>query len=413
LARRAHLLKEFRAKDEPVILCSAGDFYSTPDVFNEAKSHFVARIMGMLEYDAVGVGEMDLNYGLDKLVDDAEQYKLHVTSANILAKGERKPGKGAAEEFGTVFPPYIVVEKGGVKFGFVGLVSPETRLRGSNDKRNIEAVAEAKTYVMASPKEMADRVIPVVRKKCDVVILLAHMHRQTADALMPTIPPVDFVVLGHESRTAHYQSPQYLSGARMLKATSQGQNLGVVTIEVGSDKKVTEIESVVHLLGEDYTEDVEMNDLVDQFEKENRDTQKALFAKEQLRRSNDAGIKDGTYLGLGACQACHAEAFDVYKKTRHATAYSTLSAQFVHRDSNCVGCHVTGWGEPGGHDGMRYRGAEKDLIDVQCEACHGPGSNHARDGSYKSAAIESCTRCHTENDDPDFDFATDWEKIKH
>jgi hypothetical protein len=78
-----------------------------------------------------------------------------------------------------------------------------------------------------------------------------------------------------------------------------------------------------------------------------------------------------------------------------------------------VGCHVTGWNDKGGFSGVRYRGSQVDLIDVQCEACHGPGSMHSRDGSYRAVAIDSCTRCHTENDDPDFDFDTDWAKIAH
>jgi mono/diheme cytochrome c family protein len=103
----------------------------------------------------------------------------------------------------------------------------------------------------------------------------------------------------------------------------------------------------------------------------------------------------------------------VYTGTRHARAYATLSSQFVHRDTNCVGCHVTGFGEAGGFSGVRMRGTSVDLIDVQCEACHGPGRDHARDGSYRATAIQSCVRCHTPNDDPDFDFATDWPKIAH
>ena len=69
--------------------------------------------------------------------------------------------------------------------------------------------------------------------------------------------------------------------------------------------------------------------------------------------------------------------------------------------------------DEGGFAGVRMRGAEVDLIDVQCEACHGPASNHARDGSYRASAIQSYVKCHTPNDDPDFDFATDWPKIAH
>ena len=49
-------------------------------------------------------------------------------------------------------------------------------------------------------------------------------------------------------------------------------------------------------------------------------------------------------------------------ETGHARAYSTLTAQFVHNDTNCVGCHVTGWQDEGGFGGVRVRGAAVDLV---------------------------------------------------
>jgi 2',3'-cyclic-nucleotide 2'-phosphodiesterase (5'-nucleotidase family) len=54
-------------------VCTAGDFYGTADVFNETKSHFVAEMMGVLGYDAIGIGEMDLNFGLASLARDARK----------------------------------------------------------------------------------------------------------------------------------------------------------------------------------------------------------------------------------------------------------------------------------------------------------------------------------------------------
>jgi mono/diheme cytochrome c family protein len=59
------------------------------------------------------------------------------------------------------------------------------------------------------------------------------------------------------------------------------------------------------------------------------------------------------------------------------------------------------------------RGAPVDLTDVQCEACHGPGAEHTRDGSYRARAREACVKCHTPNDDPDFNFEKDWPLIAH
>jgi hypothetical protein len=54
-----------------------------------------------------------------------------------------------------------------------------------------------------------------------------------------------------------------------------------------------------------------------------------------------------------------------------------------------------------------------DLVDVQCEACHGPGSEHVRDGSYRGRAVRSCVKCHNAETDPTFDYDEDWPKIAH
>jgi hypothetical protein len=308
-----------------------------------------------------------------------------------------------------VFPPYLVVERGGYRVGFVALLSPETKVRGSMADSGGEV--EAINYIIRNPRETAEMVIPEAAEACDVLVLLAHMERDELDNLLPDFPEVDIAVVGHEPRTGGYGAPQRIADAWLVKATSQGQNIGVLgaTVEEG---RVSDVENRIHFLDDSYEDDPGMVEKLDEFDVENRKTQKVLFARSQLRASGKTG-GNNRYLGVGNCQKCHAEAFEVYKETRHAHAYATLAEQFVHRDTNCVGCHVTGWQDEGGFTGVRYRGSRVDLIDVQCEACHGPGELHNRDGSYLALAAESCTRCHTESDDPDFDFDTDWPKIAH
>ena len=389
-----------------MIAVSAGDFYGGADVFNEPKSHFVARMMAHLEYDAIGVGEMDLNYGLAKLREDVESLGLKVTCANLMSKGT------SGNE--TVFPPYIVVERGGVRFGFMGLLSPttKTRLGGTSDLKVAEEVA-AMTYIIKNPVMVASEIIPELRRRCDVLVLLAHMDRVELGSFLPDYPQVDFVVLGHNAITMALNPPVSLGSAQVVMATSQGQNIGNLSIFLGDNHQVARVENRVIFLDSSIKDDPDMLARQDRFDQENRKVQKKLYAQAQLEAARSQVEPENIYLGLGACQSCHVEAFEIYTRSAHAQAYQTLSSQFMHRDDNCVGCHVTGYQKHGGFGGLRTIGNPVDLIDVQCEACHGPGSKHARDGSYSARAIESCVKCHTKNEDPDFEFATDWPKIAH
>jgi hypothetical protein len=94
------------------------------------------------------------------------------------------------------------------------------------------------------------------------------------------------------------------------------------------------------------------------------------------RRPRPAGEGAVSYVGVDACSSCHAPARKHWDARPHARAYRTLQRISREYDLECVGCHVTGYEKPGGstvtfNDGLR---------DVQCEACHGPGSRHAAEG---------------------------------
>jgi hypothetical protein len=405
-----------RSEPVPIIVCTAGDFYGTADVFNEAKSHFVAQMMAYLGYDAIGIGEMDLNFGLSALVRDVRNDELPVVCANLVARSDSlrvRPGGPAdrtADRLGTAFPPYLIVERAGARFGFLGLVSPAVRIQPSGE--GASSTVESLTYTIGDPLVAARDVIPELRAACDILVVLAHMSEEEATAMAQGVEGIDFMVLGHDPQGRPFGDPIRVGATTLLRATYQGMHIGELNITLAPDHHVASYKNRIHPLVAAYPDDPEMAKLLDAFDEENREVQKQLYVREQLNNA-DGGPGGGRYVGLGTCQSCHADAFEVYMGTRHAHAYQTLAAEFVHRDTNCVGCHVTGFGDEGGFSGIRSRGALVDLADVQCEACHGPGSEHTRDGSYRQRAIDSCVRCHTENDDPDFDFDTDWPKVAH
>ncbi|MGK3984975.1 multiheme c-type cytochrome [Sorangium sp. So ce136] len=105
---------------------------------------------------------------------------------------------------------------------------------------------------------------------------------------------------------------------------------------------------------------------------------------------------EASYIGIDACTNCHDEERKVFDGTAHARAYATLQQDFKEFNLDCVSCHVTGYGKPGGSTVTH----NASLQNVQCEECHGPGSLHAKDPERKglivlSPAPESCvSQCH-------------------
>lgn len=74
-----------------------------------------------------------------------------------------------------------------------------------------------------------------------------------------------------------------------------------------------------------------------------------------------------TYLGAEKCgKLCHKVEYNSWLASKHAKAFDNLPAADRGK-AECVQCHITG--------------RQKELPGVQCEACHGPGSE------YKSLAV--------------------------
>ena len=410
-----------------MLLVSAGDVYGGRDIYNQPKCRFIARTMNRFGYDAVALGEMDLAFGLDAIVSDDREFGMNVICANVFrkastapagsepgslgkesaAKGKGRGSKGSAGASDTAFPPYRVIEKGGIRFGVIAVLSPELK---SGKALSAEGDVEALTYVVKAPAPILADLVPVVRKKSDFLILLAHMTKTELEESLAGIQGIDMAILGHSAKPQVTAEPTLAGDVPVYMASHQGQYLGRAIVTFDARGAVAASTNEIRLLDTAVKDDPEIIRLVSEFEVENRKYQKELFVKEELH--TETGGPD-SYLGLGNCQRCHSAAFAAYVGTRHATAYATLSSVFMQRDSGCIPCHSTGHGQPGGFSGIRARGAMIDLVDVQCEACHGPGAAHARDGSYRKTARDSCVDCHTAEQDPEFNYQQAWEKIAH
>jgi hypothetical protein len=123
------------------------------------------------------------------------------------------------------------------------------------------------------------------------------------------------------------------------------------------------------------------------------------------------------FIGVAECAKCHPDAGEFWTATKHAHAYETLVSAKKQYSLDCIQCHVTGWQQPGGvcridraqAGGPGFEGKGVGRHDVQCENCHGPGSEHVKDATGGSIQREVpptfCMRCHEPANSPRFDDA--------
>jgi len=83
--------------------------------------------------------------------------------------------------------------------------------------------------------------------------------------------------------------------------------------------------------------------------------------------------QDAKHVGLTKCAACHFPQYTHWKTSPHGKAFEILPTKYK-QDPSCLKCHTTGYGLPTTVEDP----AAVHVTGVNCEACHGPGSEHAR-----------------------------------
>ena len=128
-------------------------------------------------------------------------------------------------------------------------------------------------------------------------------------------------------------------------------------------------------------------------------------AKSQPEACPAAARGELAYVGAAKCAECHETEAQFWRQTKHAGAYETLVKVRKQFSLDCIRCHVTGWEQAGGVCRIDRVGERRD---VQCEVCHGPGSEHVIDetGGHIKAEVTStvCMRCHEAANSPHFDY---------
>ncbi len=132
------------------------------------------------------------------------------------------------------------------------------------------------------------------------------------------------------------------------------------------------------------------------------------------------GEAEGYYLGAEACKQCHSTAYKDESHTKHFNTFDKDSTFFkswtgAGQPDSCLLCHTTGWDTKKANHGSDEVDYRKNLLGIQCEACHGPGSEHVKGGGDPSKitvdyTAEMCGSCHTGSHHPTYD---EWEESDH
>ncbi len=371
-------------------MLDAGDAsgIATSDV-DVQKFPMMLSLMGRIGYDAMCPGDREIAFGVKKLIAEAKQDKLPLVAANLVYASSKKP----------VFPPFVLLKKSGLKVAVFGVLGSDLALTTpSGDPDSVKIL---------DPVATAKDLVPKLRKQADVVVMLAHTSYFPAQKIAQEAQGIDVVIVGHAPGQGDV--PPSTAGPVYARSGQKGQSVAKTTVDLDDSRKITNLAVQLVTLGGEMRVDETILGIVKKFEDDLNDKQLKKQQQDAIEQGKVPTIPagDDRFLGDDVCQRCHTSIYDQWKTSKHAKAWQTLVDNKADANPACIVCHVVGYKSP---SGFISAAATPHLSNVQCEQCHGMATKHSE---YKEVTEATCKNCHIPERDPNFDFATRWEQIKH
>jgi 5'-nucleotidase len=187
--RRSTILNSIRSKNPNTLLLDAGDIFQGTPYFNFYNGELEFKLMSLLKYDAVTIGNHDFDNGITGLNEQMPNASFDFLISNYDFKNTVLDGKTS---------DYKIYNKSGIKIGVFGL---GIELEGLVTK---ELYRETK-YL--DPIHIAQDVAKKLKneEKCDLIICLSHLgykydnlpNRVCDYNLAKKTKDIDLIIGGH------------------------------------------------------------------------------------------------------------------------------------------------------------------------------------------------------------------------
>lgn len=243
------LLDQEREKSDKVFFVSAGDLFSGNPIvdFHPDKGFPLIDLLSKTGLDVNVIGNHEFDYGQEALSARINQASFEFVCYNVDG------GSGALAQV----PEYTVIEKGGVKIAFVGVV--ETSTPGGyplTHPRKIEGLTfvdgNAGFNKFSNLKNETG---------ADLLVALTHQGEVSDEALLRANPFIDLVIGGHTNKEygiAVGEDFMVMSGAHL-------ETLGKTTIKLYEDGTTDYSWQLINLDNLNISENAELADLVNTY----------------------------------------------------------------------------------------------------------------------------------------------------
>jgi 5'-nucleotidase/UDP-sugar diphosphatase len=214
LTRRATVIEVIRARtpDAHLLLLDGGntlwgDFPSAATEQSQGK--VMVEAMNLMGYDAMALGETDLQLGEDVLRQRMAEADFAVLSANVVVRS-------SGELFAA---PYVLLEAGGRQVGILGLT-------GTGAGQMVGSLA------IINPAGSLAEYMKELQAQTENIIVLSNLGWEANVRLAETVPGIDVIIGagGSDVSSESWQSPQTGTLVCQPSLFGRGQPASVVTL---------------------------------------------------------------------------------------------------------------------------------------------------------------------------------------
>ena len=217
----AALKTDYESRGAEVILVDAGDYSQGTTNVSTTKGADAVAMMNAAGYDVVTIGNHELDYGYEQLMDNMSKAEFKVVCADVFdADGT------------TIFDAnYTYTTKSGVKVGFFGLETPEAQTKVN------PALIKGLTFATDDLWTVSQKQIDALAD-ADVVICLSHLgvdnetKPYTSYDLWNNTKGIDMIIDGH----SHTVMTKGDKNEPIQSTGTAFANIGVIVIDNASKK---------------------------------------------------------------------------------------------------------------------------------------------------------------------------------
>lgn len=220
-------INKVRAEEDNVLYCVAGDMFRGSIIDSEFKGLSTVEIMNMLAPDIVTLGNHETDYGVTHLLFIEKMAKFPIINANlhISTNGAR------------LFKPYEIIEIGGMKILFIGILTEEVIAQTKNMDGMIGSLVNV--------EDAADEVGKICNAHnamdIDFTVLLTHIGYEKDIELARLLDPswgVDVIIGGH-SHTLPEKAIEE-NGVLIVQAGTGTDQIGRFDILIDTDRNAVD-----------------------------------------------------------------------------------------------------------------------------------------------------------------------------